>query len=87
LDYQLSRGTFYVEKEYSVYFPKMSFLLKEYSIRLRNHHERIEKGEASVEDEAFKEMKKDYVFRLKSEYSKECLSFSKAVEDKKYSFM
>ena len=54
-----------MQKDVTAHFPKTNFLLKEYSLRLKTHHNKVDKGEASLQDQKFKEMKKDYVNRLK----------------------
>lgn len=38
IDYHISKGEFYVENGLQELMPKTNFLLKQYSLRLRNHY-------------------------------------------------
>lgn len=37
MEHSLSKGKFFIEKDSATYFPKTSFLLREYSFRLKDH--------------------------------------------------
>jgi predicted nucleotidyltransferase len=45
--------------------PKTGFLLKQYALRLKNHHALVDKGERTLKDEKFVAMKEDYLNRIK----------------------
>jgi hypothetical protein len=38
MDYSISQGRFFIDKETAHHFPKTNFLLKEYSYRLKTYH-------------------------------------------------
>lgn len=80
MDYSLSHGKFFVQKDSATYFPKTSFLLREYGFRLKDFHALSEPTDE--QKKAFESMKTDYLGRLKGEYEKESQNFSDKLSKK-----
>lgn len=76
IDYRLSHGKFYVDRETLPYFARTSFLLREYSHRLQDYHE------GGGDEGKFKAMQEDYLGRIKKEYELEGQRFSERIAKK-----